>query len=522
MTAPGPGGGLRLGSARHRPILAVSLCAAILACQRAPPPRPSSPARTLQVLVGAQVRSLDPQTEWDDTTAIVFANVFEGLVRFDRNMRLTAGLALRWINPDEHTWRFALDPRARFHDGSPLQATDVVQSIESVRQLPGTELQALARHLTRTVAVDALTVEIRTDEPIAILNSLAYIPILKGGLGARGDELPLGTGPYRVAFWERGRRVRLEASPYHPAPPEIRAVELQFHDTPPEAAVVEQAHADLAMSLRLRVLGELSARPLPGLRVVTSGGLAVFYLMLNVRPHVEGGPTPNPLADVRVRRALELASDRAEIAREGLYGFGQPAWQMVVPQVFGYDPGVAQPQADPEAARRLLAAAGQAGLRITLHTETTGPTWLEQLLIRQWSRAGVQGSLTQSDGDVFRVSLAAGAFQAAVQGYSCGSGDAAELLDFGLHSYDARTGYGSGNFTGYARPEVDQLTDQNLRVFDPKQRLVLLQRALRLVSEDRPYVPLYSVESAYIVSNDLEWAPPVNDEVRFSDMKLRR
>lgn len=475
----------------------------------------------MRVVMGAAVRSIDPQTEWDDASSVVLVNVYEGLVRFDRHMRLGPGLALRWINPDEHTWRFFLDPAARFQDGSPLRAADVVASLESLRQRSGSAVRGLVADIQRAEALDERTVQLRTLAPVAILNNLAFVPILKdGGRGRGPQELAVGTGPYRVAAWEPGQRLRLEASPHHAAQPQIQVVEFEFHAEPLDAAAVLQARPDLALSLRLRVMDELRRQELPGLRVVTSDGLAVFYLAVNGRPRGDG--QPNPLADLRVRQALELATDRREIAREGLHGFGQPAWQMVVPQVFGYDPAAPEPAHDPERARRLLAEAGQAGLEVEIESDEASPDWLERILERQWGAAGIRVKQRRLPSEEHAASLARGTFALTVQGYGCTTGDAAELLSFTLRSTDPGRGLGNGNVAGYGNAEVDRIVDGNLRVFDPRERLGQLQRALRLVSRDLPYVPLYSVESVYLVSRDLEWAPPPNDEVRLAQMRLRR
>ncbi len=491
------------------------------ACAPAPPPPAPPAARPMRVVMGAAVRSIDPQTEWDDASSVVLVNVYEGLVRFDRHMRLGPGLALRWINPDEHTWRFFLDPAARFQDGSPLRAADVVASLESLRQRSGSAVRGLVTDIERAEALDERTVQLRTQAPVAILNNLAFVPILKDGGRARGpQDLPVGTGPYRVAAWEPGLRLRLEASPHHAAQPQIQVVEFEFHAQPLDAAAVLQARPDLALSLRLRVMDELRRQELPGLRVVSSDGLAVFYLAVNGRPRADG--RPNPLADLRVRQALELATDRREIAREGLHGFGQPAWQMVVPQVFGYDPAAPEPAHDPERARRLLAEAGQSGLELEMERDEASPDWLERILERQWGAAGIRLKQRRLPSEQHATALARGTFALTVQGYGCTTGDAAELLSFTLRSADPGRGLGNGNVAGYGNAEVDHIADGNLRVFDPRERLGQLQRALRLVSRDLPYVPLYSVESVYLVSRDLEWTPPPNDDVRLAQMRLRR
>lgn len=495
--------------------------ACVGACAPAPPSPSAAPVRPLRVLVGSSVRSLDPQTEWDDTSSAVLVNVYEGLVRFDRHMRLRPGLALRWINPDEHTWRFFLDPAARFQDGSSLRAADVVASLDSLRERSGSAVRGLVQDIERAEALDESTVQLRTRAPVAILNNLAFVPILKnGGRGRRPDELPLGTGPYRVVDWQPGLRLRLEVSPQHAAHPPIQVVDYEFHAQPLDAAGVLQARPDLALSLRLQVMDALRRQELPGLRVVTSDGLSVFYLAVNSRPRLER--RANPLADVRVRQALELATDRREIAQEGLHGFGQPAWQLVVPQVFGYDPAAPEPQHDLERARRLLSEAGQAGLRVRLALQETSPDWLERLLARQWAAAGIETAVDRLPAESYQRALAAGAFEVTVQGYGCTTGDAAEMLSFTLRRADPRLGLGNGNISGYGHVDVDRIADGNLKVFDPRERLDMLQRALRLASRDLPYIPLYSQESVYLVSRDLEWAPPPNDEVRVAEMRLRR
>jgi peptide/nickel transport system substrate-binding protein len=160
---------------------ALLACLALLpACRAAEEkaPRPAPETRTLRVLLAVEPRNLDPQMPFDDVSSVVLDNVYDSLVRFDRALKLGPGLALRWINPDDRTWRFFLDPGARFADGTPVRASDVKYSIERIRSLAGSELSGFARHVVRTHIVDELTIDLQTDTPIAILNGLTFIRIV--------------------------------------------------------------------------------------------------------------------------------------------------------------------------------------------------------------------------------------------------------------------------------------------------------------------------------------------------------
>ena len=477
----------------------------------------------LRILLGGEPASLDPHLHFDEVSAIVLDNIFDPLVRFGSSMHLTQGLALRWINPDDRTWRFSLDTAARFHDGSPVLASDVKFSLDRVRSLAGSEIMGFARHIVETVVVDDHTVDVRTDTPIAILNSLAFIPIMSEKqvreAGDKIGERPFGSGPYRFVSWERGRRIVLEASAHHSGQPAVRRAEFVIASGEDEAVLkgIETEKPQLATQLRWTMRPELERRMAVGQRLVSSEGLGVYYLLLNLRPELPGRAGRSPLADPRVRKALALAIDRDALAHDGVLGAGHPAEQLVVPQVFGFDPSLTGDPYDPDAAKRLLAAAGQRTLSLKLLDRRDRSHSVEKVLIEQWARVGVHASLDVADPEVLPQRLSAGDFEGVVQGFGCTSGDASELISWALHSGGAH-GNGSGNYGAYANAIVDQLANENLRVFDPRRRLEMLQRALRIVAEERPLVPLFVSDDLYLISDTIRWQPTVNNVVQLRDI----
>ena len=485
----------------------------------------AAPERPLRVVLGTELKTLDPQVAFDDVSGAVLENIFEGLVRFDKDLRVTAGLAARWVNPDETTWRFYLDPDARFSDGAALHASDVKFSIERLRSLSASELAGFAHHVVEAKVVDDLTIDLRTDTPIAILNSLAFIPIMsEAHVRAAGDkvgESPLGTGPYRLLRWVRGRSIELEVNEHYRPQPPIRRVEFVVaHGEKALGEAVVRQRPDLTLFADRTRIADLRHQLPRGLRVREAEGLGVFYVLFNVRPAVAGSSTPNPLRDPRVRRALAQATDLSEIIRDAIHGSGRAVGQLVAPQVFGFDPTLEPISFDLASARATLAEAGQKPFEIAFLAERGQPHSVEEALARQWKALGVRVSLREVTAAEMTADLDRGAFDAALQGFSCTSGDASEILGFALHSADPKRGFGVGNKGAFRHPEVDRIAEENLQVFNPRQRLNMLQRALKIVSEELPVLPLYAGTDVYIVSDALEWDPPVTGLVRAADMSL--
>ncbi len=483
------------------------------ACQIASPEQP----RPLRLLVAADLPSLDPQTTWDEVSSAVLGNVFDTLVRFDSALHARPGVARSWITPDPGTWRFRIDPQARFHDGTPVRAEDVVFSIERQRSIAGAGGEVFARHVGGVRALGDDTVDVVTDAPAVLLSSLAAIPILsrRHSETVRPGGLPMGSGPYRMVAWEAGRRAQLVASPYWSRPLAVREVEILLRPPDVSADEVIAARPDLALFLRLSTLRALDRRRPPGLRTARTSGLSVFYVALNTRAQ-RGDARPNPLHDPRLRQALDLALDRRELARVGLRGYGRPAWQLVPPEVVGYDPGLPPAERDLPRARALLREAGHPALELGLLAPASDPAWLGELLRRQWAQAGITLRIRRQPDESAARLLDQGAFDLAIQGYGCTSGDAGELLSFALRSPGA--GGGAGNIAGYANPEVDRLADLGLRQLDPRDRLQTVQRALRQAAADRPYLPLYSMDDVVVVAATLRWRPRFTGEVRVADM----
>ncbi len=335
------------------------------------------------------------------------------LVRFDSTLRMTPYFASAWRwSADRRTLTFDLVPDLHWHDGPATTSADVVFTLERARD-PATGFPRAAdlSSLTRVSAEDPyrVTLDFASPQadvpvwlgefPIVPAHRLREIPPADQRRGAFGDA-PVGNGPFRFVERVRGQRWTFARNADFPAslggpPPLSRLV----------VAVVDEATTKFAglVSGELHVAGiaptmadlvERDAR----LRVATYPVLFTTGLVFNsARP---------PLDDVRVRRAIDLAVDRARIIEVTLAGYGVPASGPVAPDnPLAFDRPVAH---DPDAARALLNSAGWTAtggtaprvrggrpLRLTLLTVGSADNAVEQLIQDDLARIGIALEIRQ-------------------------------------------------------------------------------------------------------------------------------
>jgi len=306
--------------------------------------------RVLTVVSPWEVSDLEPLE-----TGYVFRRlgVGETLVEVEPDGRLAPGLAESWsIDPDRLTWRFRIRAGMRFHDGTSVTPEAVVNSLEKVRA--GAEsLQALPIEAMR---VENDLVVIRTARPFAPLASYmtdyAGIILSPNAYGADGKvKAMIGTGYYQVQRIDGRKQMDLTAFPDYwgqkPAVGKLRYVAAVQGET--RAALAESGEAGLTFTLL----------PQAAQRIERSGRARILSVTLP-RARVINFNCDLPFfSDVRVRRAIGLAIDRAGISSAILRHPGSHPDQLLPAVLTEWRrPGLSPLPQDIAAAKALLAEAG--------------------------------------------------------------------------------------------------------------------------------------------------------------------
>ncbi|MEW6368029.1 MAG: ABC transporter substrate-binding protein [Acidobacteriota bacterium] len=481
------------------------------------------PDSTLRVALESGIYTMDPQILNETTTLSVHENMFETLVMQDANLKVITGLAHGWETPDDHTWRIHLRRGVLFHDGSEMTSADVKFSYERVLAMSNSDFSFFVNSVDRVEIVDDYVVDIKLKKPYGVVATLGSIAILPAQyFRSHGEayfaEHPVGTGPYQFVGWKSGEWVRLRAFDKYwgekrPAFQEVtyRAV------SPPEErmGMLERGEIDIAWMIRPR------REPPSNYRVLYQPALHVFFLGFDCArdktPYVD--LPANPFRDRRVRQAFLYALNTDELIESVFNGRAYKSTQLVTPSIFGFNPAIQRPSPDLQKARALLAEAGYpGGFSATLDLPPVRRALAENLRT-QYARVGIRLNLNVVPRDDFYPKIDGLNTSLFILGWSCSSGDASELFEYCLHTYDPEKLLGMKNNSGYSNPEVDRLVERSISTTDLKERLKVLQNAMVVVMNDLPLLPLYIQESVYGVSNQITYTPRLDDHVLGRDAK---
>lgn len=513
------------------------LAALLFACGGESSPGPSEGAseaepRTLRISQGSEARSMDPYFALESATFSVLSNVFESLSDISPEMEIVPQLATSWENIDDHTWEFKLREGVTFHEGQPFDAEDVRYSVRRAIDWAPSRLRSEIPTVDRVEIVDPHTVHIITSVPDAILPTrLASLFILdressEAGIAAEGEDWlathPNGTGPYRLESWIKDSELILTASDnYWGGEPEVRR--LNFVATTNEATRIASflnGNIDILVNVPVGDVDRVEATP--GFTVLSQPSLRLIYLGLDCgrdeSPGVPGSP-PNPLKDVRVRRAIYAAINEELIVEKVMNGHAEPAGQLFPPGVIGYDPSIERQPYDPELARRLLAEAGYPdGFKVRLDAPN------DRYVNDEGIASAVAGQLARVDIEVEVQAIPKARFFPLEQagnssffliGWSNTNGDGTGTFDHLLHTMEPEKNLGGSNVsTAYSNAEIDRLSEAAASEFDPEEREAMLQRANRIAMEELPHVPLHFQMDIHAVSDRVEWSPRRDTQVR--------
>ena len=475
----------------------------------------ASPARaaTVTIALGAEPSSLDPQLVQDGSERSVNDNIYETLVYKQADGTLVPGLAAAMpeqVAPDR--WRFHLRPGIKFSDGEPFDSAAVVASIARILDPAFKSRQATwFSAIVRGEAVDPLTVDLVTNQPDPTLPARMYwMKMLPPDASRKPDFAlhPVGTGPYRFVEWVRGQRVVLAADPsYWGGKPAVEGVTFRFVPEPgTRLAGLKSGQFDMITAL----LPEY-AKQVPQMAHV--GGPEVGLMVLNTRPGA--GITE----DVRVRRALTLAIDRASMAKDLFEGYAEPAADQIVGRGWtGYDPALKPTPYDPAEAGRLIKAAGAAGK--TLDVLAVSGRWLkdrEQLetVAAYWEAAGLKVNLRFLEWTEYLNRLFDQTTRPQVAFVVHGN----PLFDAD-RTYTAYLEAGKGSMSSAARPDLDAVIARARTETDPAKRDALYAQIAEAAAKDYLYVFLLQAEDLYGLSSRLRWHPRTDGKLIVKEMRV--
>ncbi|MCC8025866.1 MAG: ABC transporter substrate-binding protein [Clostridium sp.] len=229
---------------------------------------------------------------------------------------------------DGLTWTVTIRDDVVFTDGEKLTAGDVAFTYNTLKNTSSVNDFTM---LKEAVAVNDTTVEFHMERPYSIWPyTMAIVGIVpEHAYGSDYGSNPIGSGRYKLAQWDRGQQVILEANPdYYGQEPKMKKVTILFMEEDAAYAAVRSGQADLAYTA-----ASYSDQTLPGYELLSFETVDNRGFNLPAVPagtvSESGIPLGNDFtSDIRVRRAINLAINRDEMIGNVLNGYGSPAYSV--------------------------------------------------------------------------------------------------------------------------------------------------------------------------------------------------
>ena len=322
--------------------------------------------RALVVAFTVDVQTLDPRAVFTTQGGSMLGHIYEGLLATDEQGRLQPRLAERWEIPNPTTIRFHLRKNVKFHNGEAFDAEAVKYSIESrIKADSKSPQRPFLSAIERVDIVNPTTVDVKLAVPAArvVLRNLAYYYglIVAPRFAEQSTDRftnAVGTGPYRFVEYRPGERLVVERNSgyWGKTPGSARITFRIIPEAGTRVAALERGEVDIAYNLPIDQVARL--RSSDAVRIMSRPTVREVYLGFRT--------DRKPLDDVRVRQALAMLVNSAELNQQLLGGMGRIADGFVAPEVFGYAKPANRPAYNPTRARELLAEAGQSSFTIRL------------------------------------------------------------------------------------------------------------------------------------------------------------
>jgi len=461
----------------------------------------------LKIGITQEILNLDPHVATAFSSFRVLENIYEGLVRYDQNMKLQPALAESWtVSPSGTEYVFKLRSNVKFHDGNQLTAEDVKYSLERILN-PETKSPQASRlaEIKEITVVNPLEIKIGLKEPYApFLAALARAGV---AIVPRDFETKVkdpktdtdGTGPFKlvdfgsdyaklvknVSYW--GKDAQGNQLPYLDG--------LLFKVIPDVTtlrAAIKSGEIDLIFGFGVDVTTVDTLKNTSGLRVVSVPELA--YSLLGIQN------SRAPFNDVRVRQAVSLAIDRQQIVDVVYSGYAQVCGP-IPPSLTQWNSlpssSLRNYSRDVNKAKELLAKAGYPkGISFKIMPIPTVPDALKiaQVVQEQLKAANIRVEIESVDFATFLNRWRGHDFDAFV---SVNGGS----VDPDIHLYRHLFSEGATNVFEYSDPVSDRLLEAGRIATDHATRCDIYTALQRRVVERVPFI-FFACAKLFAVERD--------------------
>ena len=459
---------------------------------------------------GSEPETLDPALASGVPANNIIRDMFEGLTATDAKGAVVPGVAESWKQTDAQTWVFNLRKTAKWSNGEPLTAQDFIYGIRrfvdpatasvyattyGIFLLNGKEIIAGKKPVTElgVRAIDAHTLEIKTPFPVGfmpeLVSNLNLGPVHKATVDKFGAEWTkpaniVGNGAFKLQEWQVNSKIVLTKSPTYWDAKNVQLTKytyLPIEDGNADVKLYESGENDMVYQLPPGTFAKYKAQYPKEIRNVEMLGLR-YYSLNNTDPLFK---------DIRVRKAVSMVLDRNILAEKVTSDGQTPAYSVIVKGTIGADvttyDWATWPMAKRVAeAQKLLKEAGVApGTKIKFAYNTSD--YHKKMAIfaaSEWkTKLGLNVELDAMEFKVLLKKRTDKDYQMARNGWTADYNDATTFITLVECDSDQ-------NNNNSCNREAQKLIDAGNKSLDAAQRKGLFTKAVKMIMEDYPIIPL--------------------------------
>lgn len=469
-------------------------------------PHPASPGGTMIDAMTGEPSGLIAMIAGESAASAIAGNIFNSLLKYDKNLDLTGELAQSWeVSADQRTITFHLKPNLKWADQRPLSSADVLFTWQKVtddntRTPYGSDFKLVSK----AEAPDAQTFRVTYAVPYApALDTWAGLHILPKHLLQDQDinntafaRHPVGSHYYKLSDWKNGQYLKLSRNPYA-SQGQANIEHLLSRIIPDKAAQFLELSADNIDSMALNPIQY--ARIFPS-RPDLSKNIGLYKELGNSYSYMGFNLKRKPFDDVRVRQAINYAIDKQEIIDGVLLGLGEPVASPYKPGTRWSNPKLKPYPYDPNKARALLREAGFADTNGDGILEKDGKPFSFEILTNQNKEREMTAVLIQRRlkevGIEVNIRVLEWAsflgrfikpkqFDAVVLGWSL----SLDPDQYGIW-HSSQQAPGQFNFISYSNPQADKLLEAGRIELNPDKRMKIYHAFSKILLEDSPVIYL--------------------------------
>jgi len=450
-------------------------------------------------------RTLDPHLRSEVVTVSVLSNIYEGLIDYTPDLKLTSCLATQWHRIDSLNWEFELRKNVFFHNGKMLNSEDVIYSLSRPFALAQAEVGRLNHIIDTMYAKNHLKFVIRTRFPYYFLldelNRVYIIPY-----GYNDFDKPVGTGPYRINSITEDSIVCVANEEYWGKQPSVKKGIFRFvQDTKNAIELLKDDSVNIVYGIPADEYIKLK----DNLRFVISSGVSVRYIQLNTKKF--------PFNLSLLRQALSLAINRAEIVDTLYYSLAEPANQFIPRGIIGYIPDFPSLIYNPDSAKKLLKNTGQR-FKIKFYYGKSFKK-IGGMIADYWRRTGMEIKEQELEPEEFFKGVEKNKFECFLLSFLITSLDGLNgIIEPSFYTPNPEIGKGIMNRAGYSNPIVDSLINKAMMIEEQEERLELIKEIQQILINDMPVIPIAWEPRIYGVSKNIKFKPRLDQSIRFAEI----